>query len=105
MTRRQQSTPEQLEAAILAGAPLAPCRYIYAAEVWPEASLDRWPETVPPHAVIHALRRDRDHYHELLLEERTEVARLRAELAEIRGAVRTLHDAVDLAALFDVEAR
>lgn len=100
---RHQSTPEQIEAAILTGS-TNPCRYTYAAEVWDQADPERWEQTVPPHAVIHGLRRDRDHYAELLRTKRLEVAKLKTELAAIRSALRTLHQAVDINALFDLEA-
>ena len=103
MNRRETSTEAELETAIGSTGNAQPCRWIYAKEVWADASLDRWPERVPPHAVIHAQNRELAHLSELLETYRAEKAALQAELARIKAAARTLNEAVDMTSLFDLE--
>jgi len=71
--KRIESTPEQIEEAILRDGRADGCRFVYALEVCP--GLDKgehkhWPLRVPVHAVIHALRKDMETYAGLLQEER-----------------------------------
>lgn len=94
---RIESTPEQIEAAILGGPYASPCRFIYALEVCPE--LDKgehkhWPQRIPVHAVIHALGKDSAHYSDLLQEERTRRQEAEAALTDLTEALRKVYKAM-----------
>lgn len=103
MTRRRPSTPEQIDAAAATSPWLDPCRWVTAHEIDPTLDLDRWRETIPAHTLIAALIVDQQHWADLAVRLRTELRDARNEIARLRAAARTLNEAVDLAALFDLE--
>lgn len=69
-------------------------RYVYLADVWPEASTYPDPEqavlAAPADACLRAITRDARTYGELLNAERAEHACTKAELAELRAALALL---------------
>lgn len=102
MTRRRPSTPEQVDAAVATSPWLDPCRWVTAHEIDPTLDMDRWRETIPAHTLIAALLVDRQHSSELVTRLHVELRDARNEIARLRAAARTLNEAVDLTALFDL---
>lgn len=103
MTRRQPSTLEQVDAAVATSPWPDPCRWLSAHEIDPTLDRDRWRETIPAHTLIAALITDLSRSAGNTLRLHAELRDARTEIARLRAAARALNEAVDLAALFDLE--
>lgn len=94
-SKRIESTPEQIEEAILGGPYVHPCRYLDAAALCPDlGGPDRdWAKRVPVHVVVQVLHQQHEHTHQLLVDERAQHRETKAELDSIVAALRTVYKA------------
>lgn len=102
--RRRESTPEQIDAAVATSPTLDPVPWFVIREVDPTLDLDTYAKVAAPHVLIEALIADRVRTSELTTRLHDEIKELKAENRRLLDAARTLNQAVDLTALFDVEA-
>lgn len=105
MTRlaRNESTPEQIDAAVATSPHLDPVPWFVIREIDPTLDLDTYAQVAAPHVLIEALLAAQAQARELTTRLHDEIKKLKVENRRLLDAARTLNQAVDLAALFDPE--